>query len=102
MGSNKGRIKHYCPRVGPASLHLDLIGARPVGDLEQLLEQAIGALFARAYMSEKSSSHRSLAIGQYISAIYTYKETPAASLVKHVRLPSRKPFNAYDRRGAWP
>src|SRR5260221_12127494 len=29
-------------------LHLDLIGARLVGDLEQLLEQAIGALFSRA------------------------------------------------------
>jgi hypothetical protein len=28
--------------------HLDLIGARLVSDLEQLLEQAIGALFSRA------------------------------------------------------
>jgi len=37
----------------------NLIGAGLVGDLEQLLEQAISALsLARAYMSEKSSRCR--------------------------------------------
>jgi hypothetical protein len=40
--------KRPFPRIQAIALllHLDLIGARPVGDLEQLLEQAIGALFS--------------------------------------------------------
>src|SRR5258708_33234297 len=42
--------KRPFPRIQAIALllHLDLIGARLVGDLEQLLEQAIGALFSRA------------------------------------------------------
>jgi hypothetical protein len=38
--------KRPFPRIQAIALplHLDLIGARLVGDLEQLLEQAIGAL----------------------------------------------------------
>jgi hypothetical protein len=44
--------KRPFPRIQAIALlmHLDLIGARLVGDLEQLR-----ALLARAYMSEKSS-----------------------------------------------
>jgi hypothetical protein len=42
--------KRPFPRIQAIALllHLDLIGARLVGDLEQLLEQAISALFSRA------------------------------------------------------
>src|SRR6516225_5961350 len=42
--------KRPFPRIQAIALllHLDLIGARLVGDLEQLLEQEIGALFSRA------------------------------------------------------
>src|SRR6516225_4711554 len=40
--------KRPFPRIQAIALllHLDLIGARLIGDLEQLLEQAIGALFS--------------------------------------------------------
>ena len=42
--------KRPFPRIEAIALllHLDLICARLIGDLEQLLEQAIGALFSRA------------------------------------------------------
>src|SRR6266481_976740 len=46
--------KRPFPRIQAIALllHLDLIGARLVGDLEQLLEQAIGALFSRARVDD--------------------------------------------------
>ena len=51
--------KRPFPRIQAIALllHLDLIGARLVGDLEQLLEQAIGALFARASLRRMRGRH---------------------------------------------
>jgi hypothetical protein len=48
--------KRPFPRIQAIALllHLDLIGARLVGNLEQLLEQEIGALFSRARTCRKS------------------------------------------------
>src|SRR5260370_31684101 len=61
--------KRPFPRIQAIALllHLDLIGARLVGYLEQLLEQAIGALFSsgasiwRASGSANLTGHRRLA-----------------------------------------